>query len=326
MDAISPAWLMDEISAFERSLALRTAIEMDLFTQIGRGADTVPALARAAAKASERGIRVLCDYLTVCQHLSKRRGRYALTLNSRLYLTKDSPAYFGSVTKFLVSNEYVNAFCNLRGAVTRGGAPSTRTNWTKFARWMAPLAGHVAEFAAVALRLKSAGPIRVLDVAAGHGLYGIAIAVQNPQAEIFALDSAPVLKVASGNARKAGLTKRYHPIAGDMFRKNFDGPYDLVLAANVAHHLDEKANVKLFGKVYAALKPTGKLVLLDFVVNDDRVAPPTEASFALHLLATGSQDVYTLKEYREMLRIAQFRNIRHMSTGGHSHWMITASR
>ncbi len=244
MTAPDPTWLLDEFRAFERALALRTAIEMDLFTRIAAGANTVRALA-AAVHASERGLGALCDYLTVQGHLLKRGARYSLTLNSRLYLTATSPAYLGSAVKFLAGDATVAAFCRLRQTVERG-AGSADLDWLEYARSMAPLAQPVAEFAAAALKVDSAGPIQVLDLAAGHGLYGIAIAAQNPSAEIFALDSTRVLKVAIENARQAGVAKRYHPIRGDALETGFGGPYDLVLAANFTHHLDQADNIRLF--------------------------------------------------------------------------------
>ncbi len=100
MTGPNPNWLLDEFRAFERSLALRSAIEMDLFTRIGEGANTIRALA-VATRASERGLQALCDYLTVQGHLSKRGSRYSLTLNSRLYLTTASPAYLGRRSEVL---------------------------------------------------------------------------------------------------------------------------------------------------------------------------------------------------------------------------------
>src|SRR5581483_1985371 len=115
MTALDPGSLLEEFCAFERTLALRTAIEMDLFTQIGAGANTISKLA-AASKASERGLRVLCDLLAVQGHLSKKAWRYQLTLNSRFYLTRASPAYLGSAVKFLASDAVIGAFCGLRRA------------------------------------------------------------------------------------------------------------------------------------------------------------------------------------------------------------------
>jgi SAM-dependent methyltransferase len=268
----------------------------------------------------------LCDHLTVGQHLLKRGNRYRLTLNSRVYLSKDSPAYFGSAVKFLASDTYIRSFCDLLRSVKQGRARSSKTDWPGFARLMSPFARHVAEYVAEAITAKSSGPIQVLDVAAGHGLYGLAIATRNPEAHVYALDSPAVLRVAAANAREAGVRKRFHPIPGDAFKAGYGGPYDLVLTANIAHHLEPKDNIALFKKCRSALKPDGKLVLLDFVVNDDHVSPPVEAGFAIHLFATGSCALYTFREYRQMLLAAGFSKVRQRKTGDYARWMITASQ
>ena len=325
MTGPNPNWLLDEFRAFERSLALRSAIEMDLFTRIGEGANTIRALA-VVTRASERGLQALCDDLTVQGHLSKRGSRYSLTLNSRLYLTTASPAYFGAAVKFFASDATVAAFCRLRQTVEQG-AGSADLDWVEYARSMAPLARPVAQFAATALKVSSAGPIQVLDLAAGHGLFGLAIAAQNSSAEIFAVDSPQVLEIAIANARRAGVAKRYHPIPGDAFKTGFGGPYDLVLVANFAHHFDQAANIRLFRKARAALKPAGRIALIDWILNADRVSPSPDATFALTLLATSVRGaVYTFKEYSNMLRAAGFRHVRHLKKGDFGRWIITASR
>lgn len=325
MAALDPTWLLDEFRAFERTLALRTAIEMDLFTRIGAGTNTIRALC-AASGASERGLRALCDYLTVQGHLAKKGARYNLSLNARLYLTKASPAYFGSAVKFFASDATVAAFCRLRQTVEQGTAAVPELDWVEYARSMAPLAESTSQFVATALVTDSA-PIQVLDLGAGHGLYGLAIAARNPAAQVFALDAAQVLEIASDNAREAGVAPRYHPIPGDAFKTDFDGPYDLVLAANLAHHFDAAANVRLFEKARAALKPKGRIALIEWLPNADRVSPSYDAAFALTVLATSARGaIYTLKEYSKMLRGAGFRQVRRLDIGEFGRWIITASR
>ena len=183
---------------------------------------------------------------------------------------------------------------------------------------MAPLAEATAQFAAKTLAVDSAGPIQVLDLGAGHGLYGLAIAAQNSAAHIFALDAAQVLEIALDNARKAEVAERYHPIPGDALEADFGGPYDLILAANLAHHFDEASNVKLFQKARAALKPKGRFALVEWV-------SPSSDAFALTVLATSTHGaIYTLAEYSKMLRTAGFRRVHPMDTGDFGRWIITA--
>ena len=89
-----------------------------------------------------------------------------------------------------------------------------------------------------------AGPVRVLDIAAGHGLFGIEVAKQNPQAASSALDWAPVLEVAKANARKAGVGDRYQTLPGSAFDVDYGGPYDIVLLTNFLHHFDPPTCVR----------------------------------------------------------------------------------
>ncbi len=171
---------------------------------------------------------------------------------------------------------------------------------------MAPLASPLG---AVVLE-GHAGPMRVLDIAAGHGLFGIEIARQNAEARVTGLDWAPVLRVALDNARKAGVQERYDMLPGSAFEVDFGGPYDAVLLTNFLHHFDRPTCVSLMKKVRAALKPGGRAATLEFVPNEDRVSPPAPASFALTMLtSTVAGDAYTLSELTAMYTDGGFANI-----------------
>ncbi len=147
----------------------------------------------------------------------------------------------------------------------------------------------------------------VLDIAAGHGLFGIEIAKQNPQARVTGLDWAPVLRVALDNARKAGVQDRYEMLPGSAFEVDFGGPYDAVLLTNFLHHFDRQTCVVLLQKVHRALRPRGQVATLEFVPNEDRVSPPLPAAFSMTMLATTpAGDAYTLNELTAMYNEAGF--------------------
>jgi 2-polyprenyl-3-methyl-5-hydroxy-6-metoxy-1,4-benzoquinol methylase len=320
---------MEEFLAFERTLVLRTALEMDLFTRIASGDDTIPALA-ARTGSAQRGLRILCDFLTVQGHLLKLDDRYTLPLNSQLYLTTTSPAYLGSAVRFLASDDVVRSFCELRQSV-EGAAPSPRTlvsrdaHWVEFALGMAPRSRMMAQAAAAALGIEPGRPMGVLDVAAGHGLYGLAAAARNPAARVFALDAPKVLEVAERNARLAGVADRYHLFPGDAFTMDFGGPYDLILVANFAHHFDYATNISLFRRCRAALNSSGRLALIDAIANEDRISPAGSAEMALLMLATTTHgDVYTFREFAEMLEAAGFREALLQDSGGLPPFLIVA--
>ena len=177
--------------------------------------------------------------------------------------------------------------------------------WVDFAQAMVPMMYPSAmEIAAI---LASDEEMRVLDLAAGHGIFGICVAQRNPRAQVTALDWESVLAVATENAKRFGVADRHSTIAGDAFQVDFRGPYDVVLVTNFLHHFDVPTCEQLLKKVHAALAPGGRCVTLEFVPNDDRVTPPPQAAFAMMMLgSTAAGDAYTFAEYDGMFRNAGF--------------------
>lgn len=315
--APNPSLVFDTLVAYQRSAALRAAIELDLFRVIGEGPGDVASIAKRCS-ASERGIRILCDYLVVIELLSKENGRYKHTPTSRAFLDPASPTSLASTARFLGNPMMEEPFRNLAEIVRNGrtnlpGEGSVEPEnpaWVEFAHSMAPMmAPMAAPLGQIALNELS-GPLRVLDIAAGHGLFGIEVAKQNRRARIVALDWAPVLEVAMENARKAGVRDRYETLAGSAFDVEYGGPYDIVLLTNILHHFDVATCVRLLKKVHASLRPGGRAATLEFVPNEDRVSPPMPAAFSLVMLAdTIGGDAYTFRELEGMYREAGFERI-----------------
>jgi precorrin-6B methylase 2 len=313
----SPEIVFDTLFAYQRTAALRAAIELDVFRAIGEGAGDVTAIA-ARCSASPRGIRILCDYLATLGLLSKVDGRYSLPPSSALFLDPRSPACLASTARFLGDPMLQQPFNSLAEIVRTGRTvlPGQGTvepenpAWVEFAHSMAPMMAPMAgPLATISLDGKK-GPVSVLDIAAGHGLFGIEIAKLSPDATITALDWAAVLEVAKANAQKAGVAGRFKTIAGSAFDVAYGGPHDIALLTNFLHHFDHPTCVSLLRKVRAALKPGGRVAALEFVPNDDRVTPPMQAGFSLTMLATtASGDAYTLRELDSMYREAGFTGI-----------------
>jgi precorrin-6B methylase 2 len=311
----TPERIFNALNAYQQTAALRTAIEFDVFSAIGAGANTSAALA-AKTGAAEKGVRVLCDYLTVQGFLNKEQGRYALTQESAIFLDRKSPACLGSMAGFLGTERARSIFDSLTETVRKGGSvwkeggDNSKPNdefWVAFAKSMAPLTVPSAEFISGLLRAEEGKPTKVLDIAAGHGMYGITVARKNPKAEIVALDWPNVLQVAKENAQKFGLGDRYSVREGSAFETDMGSGYDYVLLTNIFHHFDMPTCEKLMKRVHAALKPGRKAITLEFVPNEDRVTPPTAAAFSLIMLAnTDSGDAYTFSEYEKMFRNAGF--------------------
>jgi hypothetical protein len=189
MRAPSPAFVFDMLLAFQRTAALRAAIQLDLFRWIGEGIQDTKSLAKRCA-ASERGIRILCDYLTINEVLVKEGGQYRHTPQSAAFLDPRSPTSVASISRFLGDPMLNRPFDDLADIVRNGrsnlpGDGSVEEEnpvWVEFAHSMAPMMAPMAgPLGAIALEGMS-GDLQVLDIAAGHGLFGIEVARQAPRA------------------------------------------------------------------------------------------------------------------------------------------------
>jgi 2-polyprenyl-3-methyl-5-hydroxy-6-metoxy-1,4-benzoquinol methylase len=311
----TPERFFNAINAYEQTEAMKTAVELDIFTAIAEGNITATTIAKRC-KAAERGVRTLCDFLTVHGFLIKKGIQYALAPDSSLFLSRHSPAYIGGAIEFLLTPRLREGHARLTEAVRRGSTAlgegaleRENPDWVKFARAMMPLMHMPAEIMAAELR-KGGEAHKVLDIAAGHGIFGISVAKQNSTATIYAADWKNVLEVASKNAQAMGVADRYHLLPGSAFEIDFGRGYDLVLITNFLHHFDPPTCTSFMRKVHAALQPGGRAAIAELVPNPDRVTPPTAAAFSMMMLATTpAGDAYTFAELESISTTAGFARV-----------------
>ena len=308
----TPELIFDTLNAHQRTAALKAAIELDVFTAIGEGADTVASLANRC-KATERGIRILCDNLAIIGLLRKQGSQYVLSPDSAMFLDRRSPACVASMVGFMALPQMVDPFRNLSDTVRKGYAPDDAQRgapddpvWVEFARSMMPMQSPVAEAVAGMIGAENAGK-KVLDIAAGHGMFGIALAKRNPNVDVYASDWPNVLELAKENAKTAGVSSRFHVLPGDAFEVDLGSNYDLIIVANFLQLFDRQSNERLLRKLHAASAPGGRVVMVGFIPNEDRLTPPRAASFSLIMLGTTpGGDAYTFSEYERMFQNAGF--------------------
>src|SRR5580692_1603411 len=148
---VNPGLVFDMMQAHQRTAALKTAIDLGIFAAVGAGPGDVASIARHCA-ASERGIRILCDFLVINGVLAKEDGRYRHTPTSAAFLDPRSPACMASVAQFLCNPALRDPLDHLADVVRTGrtSLPGEGTVepenpvWVQFAEQMAPMMGPMA--------------------------------------------------------------------------------------------------------------------------------------------------------------------------------------
>jgi 2-polyprenyl-3-methyl-5-hydroxy-6-metoxy-1,4-benzoquinol methylase len=306
---VSPLRIFETLNLYQHTLALKGAIELDVFTLIAAGASTSSEIARRC-NAAERGVRILCDLLTIMGFLRKTADRYQLTPESAAFLDKNSPAYFGSVAQFIASPAMIDKFRDVPALVRNGGSQDDleqpADKWVEFARLTTPMVALAAKATAAVVATPGSSQ-KVLDIAAGSGMFGLSIAQLNPKAQIVAMDWANVLEVAKANAHRFHVEDQLATVSGNVFETDMGSGYDVVLVPNFLHHFDALKNVELLKKIHAALNPAGRIAIVEFVPNDDRVTPAVAAAFSFTMLGhSPSGEAYTWRELNGMLHAAGF--------------------
>ena len=316
MPKVTPERIFATLHGYQRSAALKAAIELGLFTAIGEGAKTVQAIAQKC-KASERGVRILADYLVIDNMLTKSGSEYGLSEEAATFLDRRSQMYIGSASDFLVNEKSLTILTTLTESVRNGGRRMEESGlnpedpvWVSFARGMMPMMFPMAQMIASVVKLPQDRDTKVLDIAASHGIFGIQMALANPRARVVGLDWKIVLELTAENAKRFGVGERFSSIAGSAFDVEFGGDYDLILIPNFLHHFDVATCEKFLAKCAANLRSGGQVAIVEFVPNEDRVSPPAPAGFALTMLGhTPHGDAYTEAEYRRMLGSSGFKDV-----------------
>ena len=309
----SPVSIFEILNGHQRTATLKAAIEVELFTAIQEGSHELSALAKRC-QSSERGIRMLADAVTMLGLLHKNESRYHLTHESEKFLVKSSPAYLGGTVEFMLAPPLFDGFRRLTEAVRtgrtvlddQGTIADEHPEWVTFARAMIPMMMPSAIWIAEYVASQQRPVASVLDIAAGHGIFGIEIAKRFPDANIVAVDWPNVLEVAKEQAQAAGVQSRYATIPGNAFEVEYEGGYDVILLTNFLHHFDPQTCEGLLCKLHPILNEQGRVITLEFVPNEDRVSPAS-ADFSLVMLATTpAGDTYTFRELKAMFSHAGF--------------------
>jgi len=326
--AADPELLHQMAFSFIPSRVLSAGLQLGVFSHIAAGKQTAEEVA-VAAQASERGIRMLLDALVATQLLARNGNRYELTPLSAQYLVRGTPDYLGL---FMEQDELWNSWGRLT-EVIRSGQPLHRMETQMLAEIFFPIlvqtlhvlhrdrARQLAEALGIGNVLKD---VRAIDVGCGSGIWGIAIAERDPEARVTAQDFPAMLAIAREYLKRHGVERQFDFLPGDLKTVDFGREqYDLALLGNILHSEGAQSSQDLLGRLHAALRPGGRVVIVEFLTNDDRTGPPFPVFFALNmLLHTEHGDTFSLADYTRWLAQAGFPRVETVDIRSHSPVMI----
>ncbi len=309
-----PDSIIETIVGYRKAKVLMVAASLDCFTFLER-----PATARQAAaglRIHPRAAEILLDALASMDLLAKREGVYRNSPLASRFLVRGRRGFLGDNLKY---QEIIwDAWSELAAALKKGGAVRPLEYWLlkhrgfaeEYIRGMDNIAKKPSREIARAVRCAEARSL--LDVGAGPGTYARAFLERNPGLRATLLDLPVTLKITRQILRKhPRAAARTTLVPGDYKKAPFGrGRHDLVLMSHITHDESPRTNGQLARKCFAALRPGGKVIVHDFMVDEDRVRPAFGALFSVHMLTyTRGGRTYTAGEYRQWLREAGFRRL-----------------
>jgi ubiquinone/menaquinone biosynthesis C-methylase UbiE len=306
-------------------LILEAAIRHRVFDVIDGGAATLAEIA-AATGASERGLAGILNVLVGLEFLGKDGDRYTLTPESSTFLVSTKPSFQGGILRH-VSEQLMPQWLHLNDVVATG-RPANSVNqqgpgtefFQQFVNDIFPMSYPAAQDLANYLRLDlMSGPVSVLDLAAGSGVWGIALAQSAPNVQVRAVDWADVLSVTRGTVGRFGLSSRFSFAEGDLLQADFGSDHRVATLGHILHSEGEERSRALLAKTFEALAPGGTIAIAEFLVNPERTGPVVGLIFAVNMIVnTDCGNTYSFEEISGWLRDAGFVEPRTLSSRGPS--------
>ena len=307
-------------------LVLEAAIRHRVFDVLEAGAKTVAETAKATG-ASERGLTAIMNVLVGLEFLAKDgEGRYRLTPESAAFLVSTKPGFQGGLIRHC-SEHLIPRWLHLNEVVATGD-PVSAVNEEKsggeffheFVLDIFPMSYGAAQYLAREMNFGASGePVRVLDLAAGSGVWGIAQAQSSPRVRVTAVDWPEVIPVTKKTAERFGLGDRFSYVEGDLHDADFGSGYALATLGHILHSEGETRSRELLKKTFRALASGGTIAVQEFLVNKDRTGPLNGLFFAVNMLVnTQSGNTWSVEEIGEWLREAGFKDVRTIASPGPS--------
>lgn len=322
---VTPERIMQFAWGYVPPLVLETAIKHRVFDVLDGGPKDLQQVHEATG-ASLRGLAVVMNILVGLNFLAKDdQGLYSLTPESAAFLVSTKPSFQGGILRH-TSQQLLPKWLHLNEIVATGkpaAAVNQQGEGTDFFQQLVtdifPMSYPAAQVLADHLNLAALSEPSVLDLAAGSGVWGIALAQSAPKLHVTSVDWPDVLPITRKTAAQFGLAERFSFVAGDLLEADFGTQHTVATLGHILHSEGEQRSRALLAKTFKALAPGGTIAIAEFLVDSDRRGPVIGLFFAANMLVNTDQGgTYSFEEISAWLREAGFENPRTLPAPGPS--------
>jgi ubiquinone/menaquinone biosynthesis C-methylase UbiE len=325
-DSVTPERIYQFAWGYVPTLALEAAIHHRIFDVLDSGPKTIDEIQKGTG-ASRRGLSAIINVLVGFNFLARDgQDTFSLTPESSTFLVSSKPTFQGAILRHS-SQDLIPKWLRLNEIVATG-KPSQAVNqesaggefFSKFVNDIFPMSYPAAQALARHLQLdRSREAIRVLDLAAGSGVWGIALAQSSGSVRVTAVDWPQVIPVTRKMTARFGLENRFSFIEGDLLDVEFGSGHNIATLGQILHSEGIDRSRALLQKTFHALSPGGTIAIAEFLVNADRTGPLNGLIFAVNMLVnTENGDTYSFEEIESWLSEAGFINSRTVESPGPS--------
>ncbi len=323
-EIISSEGIRQIAGAFQASRILLTAFELQLFTILEHHMLS-PADAAGKLNADPRGVDRLMNALCGIGLLKKVKGKFYNSDVASKYLVEGKPDFMGNLYH---TNHLWDTWSCLTESVIQGGSYKGDQNKSGKKEWVEAFirAMHhrgVQQGKILSMMIDLSGVKKMLDVGGGSAAFSIEIVKKEKAVNVVIFDLPHVIPLTRNYVKAEALEEKFTFIEGNYLSDGFGYGYDLILLSAIVHINSYEQNKSLINKCSDALNKNGRIIINDFVMNNDRTKPVHGAVFALNMLVgTEYGDTYTEDEMREWFAAAGINKIERKNTSYGSDLMI----
>jgi ubiquinone/menaquinone biosynthesis C-methylase UbiE len=323
---LTPERLQQLGFAYAPPLIISAAVNNKVFDTLQSGPKTLEQIKKETG-GSGRGLRAVMDALVGLELLKKdRQSRYSLTPESQAFLISGKPGtlagFFGSILPVMASRwlQLTDIVRNGRPAVAVNQETEGTEFFSQLVETIIPMSYPGAQKLADHLKVaNSKEQLRVIDLAAGSGIWGIALTQESPQVRVTAVDWPGMIPTTKRITKKFGARDRFDFVEGDLLEANFGSGYDVATLGHILHSEGEQRGRQLLKKTFRALKSGGTIAIAEWLVNDDRTKPLHSLMFSVQMLVnTETGDTFSFNEIKRWLEDAGFKKVRKLEAPGPS--------